>query len=64
VVRTGCKLHSFLLLFLLSDTDLYRLRSASKGAQAPAGFGAVAGGGYRVNKRDDQAGGSSAQQWY
>lgn len=40
------------------------LRSASKGAQAPAGFGAVAGGGYRVNKRDDQAGGSSAQQWY
>jgi casein kinase I family protein HRR25 len=40
------------------------LRSASKGAQAQAAFGGVPGGGYRVNKRDDQAGGSGAQQWY
>ncbi|KAF8542213.1 kinase-like domain-containing protein [Trichophaea hybrida] len=41
------------------------LRSASKGAQAAqAGFGGVASGGYRANKRDDQAGGSSAPQWY
>ncbi|KAF8243289.1 kinase-like protein [Wilcoxina mikolae CBS 423.85] len=41
------------------------LRSASKGAQAAqAGFGGVASGGYRVNKRDDQAGGSGTQQWY
>lgn len=39
------------------------LRSASKGAQAQGGFGGVPGGGYRVNKRDDQAGGPG-QQWY
>jgi casein kinase I family protein HRR25 len=38
------------------------LRSASKGAQAQ-GFGGVPSGGYRVNKRDDQAG-SGAPNWY
>jgi casein kinase I family protein HRR25 len=45
----------------LSGSDRM-LRSASKGAQAGSSFAAPAG--YRVNKRDDQPGGSGAQQWY
>lgn len=43
---------------------MYRLRSASKGAQVTTNNGFAAPGGYRVNKRDDQPGGSGAQQWY
>ncbi|KAI5816313.1 kinase-like domain-containing protein [Pyronema omphalodes] len=39
------------------------LRSASKGGAAQGSF-PPAGNSYRVNKRDDQAGGSGAQQWY
>ncbi|KAH8149111.1 uncharacterized protein LAJ45_06650 [Morchella importuna] len=47
----------------LSGSDRM-LRSASKGAQVTTNNGFAAPGGYRVNKRDDQPGGSGAQQWY
>ncbi|KAL7269888.1 serine/threonine protein kinase [Rhizina undulata] len=50
----------------LSGSDRM-LRSASKGtaqAAANSGFAGAPAGGYRVSKRDDQAGAPGGQQWY